>query len=139
MHSLFRLVFFYFTAKVLRKKKNFFSVIPILITEIEFTQSSFIPAHQINHKTVDIINVRSLIYTKKLKTFSQPVKSLNLWKKISIFAFTPLRYEVRKKKLTNKFALISNLLNQCGPFSTVFPAIAYVFTHLCIYSLRLLD
>ena len=62
--------------------------------EIKFTQSGFIPAHQINHRIVDNINIRSLIYTK---TFPQSVKSLNLRKKISIFA-----YEVRKKVHKNK-------------------------------------
>ena len=69
--------------KLLEKKKSFILVIPNLIREIAFTQSSFIPQHQISPRTVEITNVRSLIYTKKLKAFPQPVKSLNLWKNIN--------------------------------------------------------
>ena len=39
----------------------------------EFAQSSFIPVHQISHRTVEIANIRTLIYTKNFKLF------LNLW------------------------------------------------------------
>jgi len=49
------------------------SVIPTFVREVELTQSSFIPAHQIKHRTVDITNILSLIYTKKLKTYPQPM------------------------------------------------------------------
>ena len=66
--SLIRLVF-YFISKA-PWKPFFFLVIPNLTREIEFTQSSFILAHQISHRTIEITNARSLIYTKKLKTFS---------------------------------------------------------------------
>ena len=120
---LVSLVFRHLIEKAPAKKKKVFQLYLPSLGRFSFTQSSFIPSHQIsNHRIVDIINIRSLIYKK---TFPQSVKSLNLRKKYQ-FSHTRFAKRLKKKtnKRTNKFALIWNQTNNERHSRHCFPLIS---------------